>query len=159
MNINATLVIQFLSFLVLLWLLSKYFYAPLSEFLDKRAKQVKGIIDEAKSDQQQARENLDLSKQRLDKVRDDILQLKKEADLQADHHRRSIIEEAKKEAEHIVSRSKEEIEKQAREASEEIRKQVGSISVDIARKIIQKELNHKDHEKIIHESIDRLKKE
>lgn len=158
MNINATLIIQLGSFLVLVWLLGKYLYKPLTEFLDKRADQVRQIIDEAKDDQQKSRENLSESKARLDEVRDEILQLKAEADKQADYHRRQIVDEAKKEAEHIVARSKEEIEKQAREAREEIKKQVGNLSVDIAGKIIEKELNAKDHEHIIRNAIEQIKK-
>ncbi len=158
MNINATLIIQLGSFLVLVWLLGKYLYKPLTEFLDKRAGQVRQIIDEAKDDQQKSRENLSESKARLDEVRDEILQLKAEADKQADYHRRQIVDEAKKEAEHIVARSKEEIEKQAREAREEIKKQVGNLSVDIAGKIIEKELNAKNHEHIIRNAIEQIKK-
>ena len=158
MNINATLIIQLGSFLVLVWLLGKYLYKPLTEFLDTRADQVRQIIDEAKDDQQKSRENLSESKARLDEVRDEILQLKAEADKQADYHRRQIVDEAKKEAEHIVARSKEEIEKQAREAREEIKKQVGNLSVDIAGKIIEKELNAKDHEHIIRNAIEQIKK-
>ena len=158
MNINATLIIQLISFLVLVGLLAKYLYKPLTEFLDKRAEQVQQVIDEAKNDQQEAGKNLDMSKARLDDVRDEILQLKTEADKQADYHRRQIVDEAKKEADHIVARSKEEIGKQAREAREEIKKQVGDLSVDIARKIIEKELNTKDHENIIRNAIEQIKK-
>lgn len=158
MNINATLIIQLLSFLVLVWLLGKYLYKPLTEFLDKRAEQVQQIIDEAKDDQRESRENLSESNARLDEVRGEILQLKAEADKQADYHRRQIVDEAKKEAEHIVARSKEEIEKQAREAREEIKKQVGNLSVDIAGKIIEKELSAKDHEHIIRNAIEQIKK-
>jgi len=158
MNINATLIIQLISFLILVGLLAKYLYKPLTEFLDKRAEQVQQVIDEAKNDQQEARKNLDMSKARLDEVRDEILQLKAEADKQVDYHKRQIVDEAKKEAGHIVSRSKEEIEKQAREAREEIKKQVGDLSVDIARKIIEKELDIKDHEHIIRNAIEGIKK-
>ena len=57
MNINATLIIQLVSFLILAGLLAKFFYRPLTEFLDKRAGQVQSVIEEAKNDQQQAREN------------------------------------------------------------------------------------------------------
>ena len=157
MNLNATLLIQIASFLLLVWLLSKLLYRPLMDFLDKRSEGVRTMIEEAKKSQEEAKSNLKLSEDRLEIVKEEIFKLKDETRKQVDEQRREILEEAKREAKHIMARSREDIERQTKEVKEEIKKEIGRLSIDIAERIINKEIRATDHERLIEQAIKGLK--
>ena len=158
MNLSiATFIIQIVSFLLLVGFLTKLFYKPLLDLLDKRSQSVSSMLDEAKKRQEEACANLKVSRDRVNAVKEEILTLKDEAERQAESERRNLLEEAKKEAKHIVIRSSEEIARQAREAKEEIKKEIGELSVTIAEKIIKKEINSRDQEGLVREFISGLK--
>lgn len=157
MNLNATLIIQVISFLILLWFMAKVLYKPLLDFLDKRAEYVKSILDEAKENQEKSQKNLDVSQRQLEEVKEEILRLKEEADLQADERREDILKEAKKEAEHILMRAKDDIEKQTREVKDQIKKEIAILSVSIAEKIINKEIDNERHEALVKDFLKEIK--
>ena len=57
MNLNATLIIQVISFLILVWLLVKILYRPFLSFLDKRSQKVHNMLQETRENQQRAEDN------------------------------------------------------------------------------------------------------
>ncbi len=160
MNLSLlTLIIQIVSFLILVGVLTKVLYRPLLDFLDKRSKKVQDILDDAKRERKQAEDELKKSEERLKKTKEDILKLKELAELQADEHKQKIIQDAEKEARDIRIRSREDIERQIKEVKEEIKKEIGTLAVSIAEKILDKEIKEEDHKRLIEESIKDLSKE
>ena len=66
---------------------------------------------------------------------------------------------ARTEAERLKESAKLEIEQQKEKAVTAIREQVASLSVLIASKVIEKELNEKDQEKLINDYIQEIGEE
>lgn len=160
MNLNIpTLIIQVVSFLILVWFLGKILYKPLLEFLDKRSESINTMIEETKRNQKTAEANLEKSEDTLIEVKNDILKLKDKTQRQIDEQRKETLEEAKKQAKHIMARSKEDIERQKEEVKEEIKKEIGRLSIGIAERIISKEIKTTDHERLIQEAIKGLKED
>ena len=160
MNLSLlTLIIQIVSFLILVGVLTKVLYRPLLDFLDKRSKKMQDILEDAKRERKQAEDELKKSEERLKKTKEDILKLKELAELQADEHKQKIIQDAEKEARDIRIRSREDIERQVKEVKEEIKKEIGTLAVSIAERILDKEIKEEDHKRLIEESIKDLSKE
>ncbi len=160
MNLSLlTLIIQIVSFLILVGVLTKVLYRPLLDFLDKRSKKVQDMLEDAKRERKQAEDELKKSEERLKKTKEDILKLKELAELQADEHKQKIIQDAEKEARDIRIRSREDIERQIKEVKEEIKKEIGTLAVSIAEKILDKEIKEEDHKRLIEESIKDLSRE
>jgi len=160
MNLSLlTLIIQIVSFLILVGVLTKVLYRPLLDFLDKRSKKVQDMLEDAKRERKQAEDELKKSEERLKKTKEDILKLKELAELQADEHKQKIIQDAEKEARDIRIRSREDIERQVKEVKEEIKKEIGTLAVSIAERILDKEIKEEDHKRLIEESIKDLSKE
>ena len=160
MNLSLlTLIIQIVSFLILVGVLTKVLYRPLLDFLDKRSKKVQDMLEDAKRERKQAEDELKKSEERLKKTKEDILKLKELAELQADEHKQKIIQDAEKEARDIRIRSREDIERQIKEVKEEIKKEIGILAVSIAEKILDKEIKEEDHKRLIEESIKDLSRE
>ena len=73
--------------------------------------------------------------------------------------RKEIIEIAREEAERLKESARLEIEQQKEQAVTALREQVASLSVMIASKVIEKELNEEDQQKLINDYVQRAGEE
>jgi F-type H+-transporting ATPase subunit b len=158
MSLNATLIIQVISFLILLMALAKILYKPFIGFLDKRSEKIHRMLEETKENQQLAEEKLKKSEEHLRAAKEEILKLREEGEKQADRHKQRIMQDAEEEASYLIVRTKEDIERQIREVKKEIKKEVGNLAVTIAEKVLDKEIKRADHERLIEDYIKELSK-
>ena len=141
MNINATLIIQIVVFLIFVWFTMSFVVPPLKKALDERAFKVQeglAAADKAKVELSSANK----------RVEDELTKSRNEtaARLQ-DAERRgvSIVEEAKakanEEAARIIVAAKAEADQQTIKAREALREQVAALAVKGAEQILRKEVN------------------
>ena len=153
MNINATLIIEVLSFLILLGVLIKFLFRPLLNVMDKRAASIEKMLNDAENSRNQANERLEDAQEALEKTRAQIIGLKESSRLQADEARRAIIEDAKKEGLRIIEDSKREVDKEVGMARKSLREEIAGFSIRIAEKLLKREIKKKDHTRLINDSI------
>lgn len=67
-----------------------------------------------------------------------------------------IVAEAKKEAERITTKANSEIEREKQKAMNEIKDDISEIAMMIASKVIQKDINSSDHDRLIKDFIDNV---
>jgi len=89
----------------------------------------------------------------LKDARQQSLALIEDAKKHGEEQREEIIAVARQEAERVKQSAKIEIEQQKEQAITALREQVASLSVMIASKVIEKELNEADQQKLINEYI------
>ena len=141
MNINATLIIQIVVFLIFVWFTMSFVVPPLKKALDERAFKVQeglAAADKAK---------LELSSANK-RVEDELTKSRNETAARlADAERRgqAIVEEAKakatNEANKIIEAAKAEADQQTVKAREALREQVAALAVKGAEQILRKEVN------------------
>ena len=141
MNINATLIIQIVVFLIFVWFTMSFVVPPLKKALDERAFKVQeglAAADKAKLELSSANK---LVEDELTKSRNET------AARLADAERRgqAIVEEAKakatNEANKIIEAAKAEADQQTVKAREALREQVAALAVKGAEQILRKEVN------------------
>ena len=159
MNLNFTLVLEILSFLILLGLLVKFLYRPVTKYLDERAMEISEATKNAKKYEEKARFHAGASEKTLNEAKEESIKIRKEARRLADGERRRIIEEAKKEARFLMEKSVDEFGREKEELIKNLRKDVATISADIAGRILGREISEKDHERLIKDSIEELEDE
>ena len=159
MNLNFTLVLEIISFLILLGLLTKFLYGPVTKYLDERARDMAAAEKNARAAEEKARFFALESERALSRAREESVKMKKESRQIADGERRRIIEEAKKEARFLMERASAELGREKKEVMKGMRDDIASISVDIARKMLGREINEKDHTRLIKESMAELENE
>lgn len=145
MNINATLVAQFVVFGVLMWFTLKYVWPPITKALDERAQKIAdglAAADKAKAELANANQQV---QQQLAASRDETSKLLADAERRA----QAIIDEAKKKAseegEKIVAAARAEADQQVVQAREALREQVATLAVKGAEQILQREVNASVH--------------
>lgn len=145
MNINSTLFIQAIVFLILVWFTMKFVWPPIAKALDDRAQKIAdglAAADKAKTELSAANTRVEAE---LGKARTESAQYV------ADAERRSvsIVEEAKvranEEGAKIIAAARAEAEQQSVRARETLREQVAVLAVKGAEQILRKEVNPAVH--------------
>ncbi len=141
MNINATLIIQWIPFAILAWVTAKFIWPPIAKALDERAAKIAdglAAADKAKSELATANKRVD---EQLAQTRNETTKLLGDAEKRA----AALVEEAKRKADEegakIIAAAKAEAEQQVIRAREALREQVAVLAVKGAEQILQKEVN------------------
>lgn len=157
MKLNATLIFEVISFLILVAILAKYAYRPLLKFLDERSGQVKATLEEAEKKKIEAEKKLSLSQKELDRARRQALDIQESAKRQSEELGEKILGEAEKKASSLITQSRKDILQETQQAKINLRTFIAGVSVSIASKILKREINEKDDSRIIEEGIKDLK--
>ena len=142
-----------LTFLVLLWALSKLAWRPLLQALESRQETIRKSLDDA----QRAR-------QELERLNQESGQILKEARLQAktiltqsradaERLREEIKQKSRAEAEGIVKNAERQIQMETTRALQQIRREAADLSVLIASKLLQRHLSTEDDERLIEDAL------
>jgi F-type H+-transporting ATPase subunit b len=144
-SITATLIVQMIVFLILVWFTMKFVWPPITAALDERAKKIAdglSAADKAKADLASANKRVE---EQLSAARDDAA--KRLADAERLAH--SMVEEAKgrasEEAAKIVAAARAEAQQEAMKAREALRDDVAALAVKAAEAILRREVNPAVH--------------
>jgi len=144
-NINATLIIQWIPFLILAWVTARFIWPPIAKALDERAQKIaEGLsaADKAKAELSLAHKRVE---EQLASARDDATRRLADAERLA----QSMIEEAKgraaAEAAKIVAAARAEAQQEAVQAREALRDDVAVLAVRGAEQILRREVDARVH--------------
>lgn len=151
MDINATLIGQLLTFLILVWFTMKYVWPPITKSLQEREKKIAAGLEASER-----------SKRELEETEHKVLKMIRDAKLEASQivdqaHKRSaqIIDEAKESARiesgRILEHAQDEIAREVTQAKEGLRKQLATLAIAGAEKIIQRNLDPSAQAKLLDE--------
>jgi F-type H+-transporting ATPase subunit b len=153
-GINAgDMIFQLVIFLILLALLRKFAFGPLMNIMKQREEYIANEISAAEKNHQEAKKLAEEQREQMKKSRQEAQNLIENAKKLAEEQKEEIIKAARQEAERIKESALKEIAQEKEQAVNALREQVASLSVLIASKVIEKELNEQDQEKLINEYI------
>ena len=149
MSITATLIIQMIVFLILVWFTMKFVWPPITAALDERARKVaEGLSAADKARAELGNAQREVEKQ-LAAARDDAA--KRLAN--AEHLALKIVEEAKtrasEEGAKIVAQARAEAEQAAVKVREQLRDEVAALAVKGAEQILRDEVNPAVHAELL----------
>ncbi|MDI6752443.1 MAG: F0F1 ATP synthase subunit B [bacterium] len=159
-EINGWIIlVQLTSFLVLMLVLSKFFFGPIALFLEKRRVQIDESFALVKKEQEESSKLIEEARERLKSTENKTKILLDGAIKDGEEKKNEIIAKAKSEADGLVKKAGLEIEKKKDEAVLEIKKGVTDITIAISRKIIKEELNEERAQRLINEFAERVSTE
>jgi F-type H+-transporting ATPase subunit b len=151
---GGDILVTLLTFALLMFLLKKLAWGPLMGIMKQREEHVAKEIDEAEKSRVEANKLLEEQREMLKEARKEAQLMIENAKKHGETQREEIILTARAEAERMQETAKVTIEQQKEQAIAAVRDQVASLSVLIASKVIEKELNQADQDKLIQEIID-----
>ncbi|WP_254901206.1 F0F1 ATP synthase subunit B [Tuberibacillus sp. Marseille-P3662] len=145
----GTFLFQIIIFLILLWLVSRFAMKPAMKVLKDRQDNIESQIKDAENDREEAAQLLQKQKEQLDQARSDAKEIIDRAKKQSESEAQQIIDDAKGRADRMVEQAKEEIDRERERAVASLRDEVADLSVILASRVLEKEVDAKDHEKEI----------
>lgn len=146
-------VYQILGFLVLMWLIKRFALGPVMDMMDKREKHVADQISTAEKNREEAEKYLKEQREAIQTARNEAKEIVERTKKLSDQQAKEIITQARQDAERIKETAIAEINQEKEQAISALREQVSTLSVLVATKVIEKELNEQEQEKLIRETL------
>ena len=145
MNLNATLIVQLLVFLILAWVTMKFIWPPLIAAIDeRRSKIAEGLASAEKGEKSLA----EAQAAATEIVKEARIQATKIID-QANRRSNEIVEEARgtanAEGQRLISEAREEVAVETSRARQQLSKEVAALAVAGASKLLGREIDAKAH--------------
>ncbi|EKD72102.1 MAG: F0-ATP synthase, B subunit [uncultured bacterium] len=151
MDINATIIGQFITFAILIWFTMKYIWPPIINAMQEREKKIAAGLEAA----EQSKRELEVAEhQALSIVREAKLQANQiieQANLQSSQLVDEAKVQAKQESQRIVELAQTEIDQQVSQAKEALKNQLAKLAMFGAEKIIQRQLDASTHDALLNE--------
>ncbi len=142
-----------LTFLTVLFLLSKFAWKPILKMIDEREKSIEEALlsaEKAKQEMSRLSVNTELLLKEAQAEREAMLKSAKEVKEQIIAEAR---EKASSEAERLVGIARETINVERQKAISEIKSQVAFLSLEVAEKLVRQELSSNDKQVALAESL------
>lgn len=151
-----TLIFTWANLLILFLLMKKFFFKPIKNILKQREDEVNSLYEKANSSNTEAEKLKNEYEKRLAEAKSEANEIVGSAVKNAKVRSDEIIGDAKKEAQGIMEKAEREIELEKNSCVNEIKTEISYLAVDIAKKVIEKDLKEKDHEKLIDDIISKM---
>ena len=139
MELNPwTIALQIVNFLVLVWLLARFFYRPALRLLEERRRRERAALEEARrlaAEAEREREALKEARERLLRERQ---QLRARILAETEEQRRRILEEAREQLARERDAFRRELEHERRRVLEELRSELAGLFELFARRIAER---------------------
>ena len=159
-SINLWQVLVSLANLVLLFLLvKKFLYKPVKKMLEQRQSTIDGeyaAAEDAKNQALQAKADYDEKLLGAKLEADSVIQSAVDT---ASSREKEILLDAKEKADIILRKAQSDAELEKRKAQESIKQEIIDVSTALAQKMLEREINIKDHEQMIDSFIDSIGEE
>jgi F-type H+-transporting ATPase subunit b len=155
-EVNWTLGVQLISFLLLLAALYKLMYRPLLQALEGRSAAIQQQLAEAQAAREEAQRELGAMEERIRTAQAEALALRERALREATELRERLSAEARREATRLVEAAQAQVGQEVRRARAELRAEVGTLATQIAERLVRKSLNDEDHQRLVREALARI---
>ena len=157
-EINATILAQIINFLILVIFLRAVAYKPVARLLQQRSDKIKGDLDKAEADRKAAEQTLADYKAQLADAHKKAQDIVDKANLTARQEHDAAVAETRREIERMKLAAQAEIENERNRAFDEMKSQVVSLSLAAASKVVSKNIDTKENDRLVTEFIAGLNK-
>lgn len=145
--------LQWISTLIIIFILSKILFKPMTEFLEKRKSGIAKTLDEARASKADAIELKNEYNSKVTKIQSEADAIIKEARAKALAKEEEIIAEGRREAEAIKEKALNDMKLEQERVKDEMKQQMIEISTLMASKFVTASLDEAKHNQIIDEII------
>ncbi len=155
-DLNGTLVLQILNFIVLVLILAKYAYKPLLETMEERKRRIENDLVNAEQARAEATSMKAEYAAQLQEARKEAQAIIETAKQQAEEESQAQIKELRAQLVKEKEIARQEIEREREKAMQQIRAEVVNLSVEVAAKLIGKDFSSADNAALVEDTIAKL---
>ena len=153
----GTYVWSLVIFLTVLFVLKKYAWNPLLDFLEEREKDIAESLEMAESAKTNLEKIKDESEKILNKAKKEGKTIVSDSKLRAEESANKILDDAKAKSNEFLDDAKSKIEIEKKRAIKEIKEEVVDLSLELATKVLQRNIKDDDNNKFIKSSLEAVK--
>jgi F-type H+-transporting ATPase subunit b len=153
LSLNATLVVQLLTFLLTLLVLYRVAWGPVLKALEARQKRIQEGLEAAQKAQEERAAAERAYAERLAEARQEAQRLLDQATRMAETLRQELEQKARQQANQIIEQARGEIERERLRALQDLRRQVADLAVLAAGRVIGASLDGQKHRELIERTI------
>lgn len=153
-NFNWTLLMIWVTVVVLFFILKKNFFEKVHNFIIARENEVSDAFSNADLTNKKADERLEYYNNKLSKSDNEAREIVRIAKVRADEVAKSIIDSANQQASKNIASAEVEIEREKRKALLEAKDEIATIALLAAEKIMEKQIDVDGHSEIIDKIIE-----
>lgn len=150
------LFIQLVGFLILFWLLKKFLFGRVMDMIQRRGDEIRSAYEENERTRDEVKQLQAEYQQKLQDARREAEAIVQRATDQASRAGQEIMDKTRQEADELRAKSLAAIEQEKKKVISEVRTDVVNLSVEIARRLLEKQIEPADAEKIADDVIARL---
>ncbi len=151
LEIDWTIVLVILNFIILVVLMGAFLYGPLMKFLDERSASIKSDLDTAEQNKIDSEKVLDEVRAEFQKAKVEGRKIIEDAEEKSRDEYKKIVLEANTAKEEILAESQVQTAAMVKVAKDELKKEVVVIASEIAEKLIKDNIATIDQEKIVND--------
>ena len=151
---TGTILFTLINLLILFFGLKHFLFKPVNEVLEKRQQAVDQSLKEAEEAKALAEASQAEYAEKLAAAKEESAEMMRKATRRAQQRSDEIIAAAKADAVVIRQQNEQELEREKRRAESQLRSEVSGLAVMVAEKVVGREINQADHERLIDEFID-----
>lgn len=145
-------------FIGLFLVLRKWGFGTMISKLETRDRAIRGAIDEARRERQEAERLLAEQKEMLNQARRQTSEMLASAKEQAEHERQRLLGDARAEYEKVVARGREQLEHETRAALDQVRQTTAALALEVAGKLVQQTLDQPGQKRLAEQFVKELEK-
>ena len=149
-----TLIFTWVNLLILFLLVKKLFMKPMQKMLQAREAEINAQYSKADEAQNEAEKMKKEYEEKISCAREKADMIVSDAVSNANLRSEAIVKEAEEKASGMIERAQKNIEAQKEAAIVELKENVSSMACDIAKKIIEKDIDPTVHEKLIDNALE-----
>ena len=157
-NIDYTLIIVILNFVLLLLILNKILYKPIKKFLMERQKKIADDLDQAKDSREKAGKLVEEKEQELKISAEEIRKMKHASKRDAEDQATTIIKSANDQEKKILKDTEEQLKHEKEKVMEEIEDELTAMVSDLSSKFLSEKLDEKKDVNLIKKVISEREK-
>ncbi|MCR5834127.1 MAG: F0F1 ATP synthase subunit B [Selenomonadaceae bacterium] len=158
-EINATIIAQIINFLILVIILRAVAYKPVARLLQQRSDKIRQDMEKAEFDKKMAEETLEQYKLQLSDANKKAQEIVNQATITARQEHDAAVEETRREIERMKATAQAEIESERNRAFDGMKSQIVLLSLAAAGKVVAKNIDTKENDKLVNDFIAGLNKE
>jgi F-type H+-transporting ATPase subunit b len=150
---NTTFVVEFVAFLIVLFVLGRYVLPRLNQMMTDRQQAIRQALADAEEARERKAEAETERERVIREAQQQARSIMEEANKQAEQLRAERRQQAEQEYERIVGSAYADIDAQARRAQEDLRRQAAELAVAVAERILGEGIDRTAQESLINRTI------
>lgn len=147
----AAFATQFISTLILLFIVKKFLVKPALAYIEKRKEYIHSTITDADALKEEASKDREVAKQELDQAYAQARVIVEDSKIKALNQKDAILAKAEEEARNKKEQAQRDIEVEKNRVQKEIRTEIVDVALEVAKKVVGREVEGSDTDRLVDE--------